>query len=64
MEIDKFSANKALVLTLPTADLFGCVLTRTPEQISWNESPHGLQASLEPVPTSLNSALAWKDKGK
>ena len=31
-------------LALPTADLFGCALIRTPEQIRWSESPSGLQA--------------------
>ena len=31
-------------LSLPTADLFGCALIRTPEQIRWSESRRGLQA--------------------
>jgi len=31
-------------LSLPTADLFGCALIRTPEQIRWSESLSGLQA--------------------
>jgi hypothetical protein len=37
-------------LSLPTADLFGCALIRTSEQIRWSESRRGLQAcSLSPL---------------
>jgi hypothetical protein len=45
-------------LALPTADLFGCALIRTPEQIRWSESFSGLQAcGLSPL--RLRSAPHW-----
>jgi len=41
------------------ADLFGCALIRTPEQIRWSEGLSGLQAcGSSPPRLSLSSALA------
>ena len=45
-------------LSLPTADLFGCALIRTPEQIRWSESLSGLQAC-GLSPPRLRSAPHW-----
>jgi hypothetical protein len=45
-------------LSLPTADLFGCALTRTPEQNQLErKSSQTSILQLEPAPPSLSSAL-------
>ena len=36
-------------LSLPTADLFGCALIRTPEQIRWSEVSTDYKSALQPA---------------